>query len=71
MIQIKEQTKDEKIAMYMKLSKKEIIEMLLANLDLVERLRRIEPHLTMEYTPPPPVALNMFSRTVDKIFSRS
>lgn len=39
MMQVIEQTRDEKIAMYMKLTKREIIEMLLTNQEYVEAFK--------------------------------
>lgn len=52
MIHAIEMTREEKIAMYMKLSKRELAEMLANSNVLVDSLLKRIPERTQEYTPP-------------------
>lgn len=57
MIQVIEQTREEKVAMYMKLTKRELISMLMTNQEIVEARARLQQqipnqvHLMPQATP--------------------
>ena len=55
MVQVVEQTREERVAMFMKLTKRELVAMLLNNIDLVTRYvpTVVEPTGWPEKKPPP------------------
>ena len=55
MVQVIEQTREERVAMYLKLSKRELVAMLINNIDLLTRAMPavVEPTGWPERKPPP------------------